>query len=129
MNRRSTDERLRALSLALVRLHRLLLDRERQAWEHRHGPVAAAQLLRLTLEAEEFAWLRPLSGLIAMIDAAVDAREPLLESDVDSLFSTAYRLLKSGEAGIFQAKYHDALQTSPEVVMALAEVSKILGER
>jgi hypothetical protein len=129
MNRRSTDERLRALSGALQRLHALLLDRERQAWERRHGAVAPAQLLRLALEAEEFAWLRPLSGLIAMIDAAIDAREPLLESDVDGLFSTTYRLLKSGEAGVFQAKYHDALQASPEVVMVLAEVSKILGER
>jgi len=118
-------DRLRDLSGRLLRLHRLLLDRERLAYETRHGFVAAGDLFRLVLDDPQFAWLRSLSALIARIDAAVDGDDVLATADVDAAFREVCRLLKAGAGGEFQEKYHDALQRSPEVVMAHADVSKL----
>ena len=117
---------LRELSRRLVRLHRLLLDRERSAYEDRHGAIPPVQVLHLVLHDEQFAWLRTLSMLMAQIDAVVDAGEPLARDDARAAFREAYRLLKSGEGGTFQDKYYGVLQDSPDVVMAHAAVSEVL---
>ncbi len=119
-------ERLRELGAGLVRLHSVLLNRERCAYETRRGPVTPHDLLPLLLHDEHFAWLRSLSTLMAQIDALVDSDEPVVARDAQRLFRETYRLLKSGESGAFQAKYIDALQESPDVVMTHAEVSKLL---
>jgi hypothetical protein len=118
-------DRLRDLSDRLLKLHRVLLDRERATYENRHGSVAAGDLFRLVLDDPQFAWLRSLSALIARIDAAIDSDDPLATEDVDAAFREVYRLLKGGAGGEFQDKYHDALQRSPDVVMAHADVSKL----
>jgi hypothetical protein len=119
-------DRLRDLSTRLLKLHRALLDRERAAYELRHGMVAAGDLFRLVLDDPQFAWLRALSALIARIDDAVDTIDPLTATDVDAAFREVHRLLKGEAAGEFQVKYHEALQESPDVVMAHAQVSKLL---
>jgi hypothetical protein len=119
-------DRLRDLSTRLLRLHGILLDRERRAYEESHGSVASRELLHLLLHDEHFSWLRSLSSMIAKIDEVVDADEPLPPQSVQSAFREAYRLLKSGAGGDFQDKYHLALQDSPDVIMAHAAVSRVL---
>ncbi len=121
-------DRLRALSTRLLTLHGVLLDRERRAYEERHGSVASRELLRLLLYDEHFSWLRALSSMIAKIDEVVDADEPLPPESMRRAFREAYRLLKSGTAGDFQDKYHLALQDSPDVIMAHAAVSRVLSD-
>ena len=60
---------LRAVRQGLVSLHKLLLDRERERFEREHGRIETThQHLQLVLEHPTFAWLRPLSGLIARFD-------------------------------------------------------------
>ena len=120
---------LRELSERLMRLHRLLLDRERLAYEARHGAVPSRELFNLLLYDETFAWLRPLSKMIARIDEVVDATEPPAEHDARRLFQDTHALLKSDAQGAFHAKYRDALQDSPDVIMAHADVSKVLSGR
>lgn len=117
---------LRELSERLLRLHRLLLDRERLAYEERHGAVPSRELFNLLLHDETFAWLRPLSKMIARIDEVVDATEPLAAHDARRLFQDARALLKSDAQDAFHNNYREALQGSPDVVMAHAEVSKLL---
>ena len=119
-------EQLRDLSARLVRLHALLLDRERHVYEERHGPVGSWELLQLLLRDEQFAWLRSLSTLMAQIDAVVDADEPVAAPDAQGLMRDAYRLLSSGESGVFQDKYRAALQESADVVMVHAGVAGML---
>ena len=121
-------DRLRALSTRLLTLHGILLDRERHAYEERHGSVASRELLHLLLHDEQFSWLRSLSSMIANIDAIVDADEPITPESVRGAFREAYRLLKSDEGGDFQVKYHVALQDSPDVIMAHAAVSRVLSD-
>ncbi len=118
---------LRDLSAGLMRLHRLLLDRERALYEDRHGAIPARELFSLVLNDEQFAWLRSLSTLIAQIDEVVDADEAVAPETVQSAFREAHRLLKSGDPSDFRDRYHAALQDSPDIVMAHAGVSKVLG--
>ncbi len=66
---------LRDLSARLLRLHAALLERARRSYEHRHGAVTPRDLLPLLIHDEHFAWLRPLSGMIAGIDEVVDTAE------------------------------------------------------
>jgi hypothetical protein len=119
--------RLRDLSTNLMRLHRLLLDRERGLYEDRHGAIPTRELFSLVLNDEQFAWLRSLSTLIAQIDEVVDADEAVAPETVQSAFREAHRLLKSGDPSEFRDRYHAALQDSPDIVMAHAGVSKVLG--
>ena len=121
-------DRLRDLSARLLRLHGILLDRERRTYEERHGAVASRELLHLLLHDEHFSWLRSLSSMIAKIDEVVDAHEPLPPESLQSAFREAHRLLKSGAGGAFQDKYHLALQDSPDVIMAHAAVSRVLSD-
>ncbi len=111
--------RLRDLSTRLLRLHGILLDRERRAYEERHD---------LLLHDEHFSWLRSLSTMIANIDEIADADDPIPPESVRGAFREAYRLLKSGAGGAFQDKYHAALQDSPDVIMAHAAVSRVLSD-
>jgi len=87
--------------------------------------VAAGDLFRLVLDDPQFVWLRSLSALIARIDAAIDSDEVLTPENVDAAFREVYWLLKGGAGGEFRDKYHEALQRSPDVVMAHADVSKL----
>ena len=118
--------RLRDLSDRLVRLHKTLLDFERAAYEATHGRVrSSGELLELLLHHEQFLWLRSLSGVMARIDEALDdpqAGRP----DVEKFFRETYGLLRSGRGGVFESRYHTALQESPDVVMAHADVVKLL---
>jgi len=118
------EDRLRELHDRLLRLHAALLDRERRAWEAAHGRVTSGRFLQLLIHDDAFAWLRPLSGIIAAIEAALDEDE--LPADVEIFFRDAQRLLRSGESAAFATKYHRALQESPDIVMAHADVVKTL---
>lgn len=122
-------DRLRDLSARLLELHRALLDHERVGYETRHGAVAAGDLFRLLLDDPQFVWLRVLSALIARIDEVVDAEDPLTDADADAAFRAVFQLLKGDAAGEFRDKYHEALQRSPDVVMAHAHVSKLFASR
>lgn len=118
--------RLRELSARLTKLHRVLLDRERRRYEDRRGSIPSGELLHLVMTDPQFAWLRSLSTMIAQIDALVDADDPITEVTFTSVSQGAYRLLRSGGSGEFQLKYRDALQDSPDVVMAHADASRLL---
>jgi hypothetical protein len=119
--------RLQDLRAGLTRLHKTLLEEERAAYEAVHGPVSSGpELLRLLLQAEEFAWLRSLSRMISSIDEALDEME---DSDGDAqterFLRQARGLLRSGGDSPFDTKYREALQRSPDVVMAHAAVVKL----
>jgi hypothetical protein len=121
-------DRLRDLNARLLSLHGVLLDRERRAYEDRHGSVASRELLHLVLYDAQFSWLRSLSGMIASLDELVDAEDPITPESVRIVFREVFRLLKSGEGGDFHAKYIVALQESPDVIMAHAAVSRVLSD-
>lgn len=122
-------QNLRELRNKFLRLHKVLLDTERIAYEQAHGRVSSGELLRLLLEHEQFAWLRRISELVVQIDEMLAADEPVSLDDVQNLITAARTLIAPSEVGNgFTRRYYDALQREPAVVLAHAEVSKLLAE-
>ncbi len=113
---------------ALLRLHKVLLDAERAAYEHVHGQVSSGEMLQLVINHEQFAWLHALSELIVRIDEMLAADEPAAEADGAALLEAARSLLKPSEAGGgFGRKYFDAMQRDPDVVLAHREATSLLS--
>jgi hypothetical protein len=124
-----TRARLRELRGGLLRLHKLLLDAERDAYERGHGRVAAGEMLQLVINDARFAWLRRLSELIVSVDEILYAKDkPAADADARAVVSQARTLLAPADDGSdFAAKYRAALQSDPSVVVAHAEVARALA--
>ena len=124
-------ERLEELRHALLDLHKTLVDSEKVTYEQTVGAIRSpSQFLQLLTTDPWFAWLQPLSQLIVSMDEALDSKEPLTEAAVDASTKEANVLLSPSELGEgFAHHYYDALQRDPDVVIAHAEVMKILGRQ
>jgi hypothetical protein len=123
--------RLQPLRLALLALHKALVDSERVSYEQTIGAISSPNhFLQLLTRDPWFAWLHPLSQLIVAIDEALDEKEPLTTAGIDALVKQARLLLAPSEAGEgFSKHYFDALQRDPDVVLAHAEVAKLFSTR
>ena len=124
-----TRQQLTNIRQVLLRLHKTLLEFERQAYERVHDRISNSyQFLQLVMSDPWFAWLRQLSELIVEMDELLAAREALSESTALALMEQSRMLLTPAESGSeFQRKYFTAKQQSPEVVMAHSEFAKVLG--
>jgi hypothetical protein len=123
--------KLQEIRLALLRLHKTLLDDEREAYERVHDRVENSyEMLRLVMHDPWFAWLHSLSELIVKIDEALDADPPPAEAEAESVIQQLRELTTPNENGAqFQQKYFRALQRSPDAVLAHAETMKVIGNK
>jgi hypothetical protein len=122
---------LAELRLALLDLHKTLVDSERMQYEKTAGAIPSPnQFLQLLIRDPSFAWLHPLSQLIVAMDEALDEKEPLTMAGIDSLMNQTRLLLVASENGAGFAKhYFNALQRDPDVVLAHANAAKLFGAR
>jgi len=120
--------RLRDLRGKLLQLHKVLLDDTRVAYEMDRGRVPSnATLLQLVISDPWFAWLHSLSELVVRIDETVDADSPATDADAATLIDQVEKLLTASETGEgFQRRYYDALQRQPAVVLAHADVRRVI---
>jgi hypothetical protein len=119
---------LRDLRNKLLHLHKLLLDTERITYEQVRGRVSSGELLQLVIDHEQFAWLHRISELIVQIDEMLQADEPVSGDDIQHLIAYTRTLLTPSEVGnAFERKYYNAFQREPGVVLAHAEVTKLLA--
>jgi hypothetical protein len=121
--------RLKDLREALLQLHKTLMDSEKAAYEAVFGTISSSQkFLDLLMRDPWFAWLHSISELIVLMDEAMEAEEPpLTAADATRLTEQVRALLKTSENGVgFPKHYFDALQRDPDVVMAHADVARIL---
>jgi hypothetical protein len=121
-------ERLEELRQAVLALHKALVDSERVTYEATVGPIQSPNhFLQLLTGDPWFAWLQPLSQLIVSMDEAQDPREELSAAVVEALARQTRLLLTPSESGEgFARHYYDALQRDPDVVIAHADVVKLL---
>jgi hypothetical protein len=124
-------QHLTDLRLALLRLHKALIDSERVAYEKTVGQIQSPNhFLQLLTTDPWFAWLHPFSQLIVAMDEAMDAEEPLTLAKVDALAQQTKLMLVASENGEgFSGHYYDVLQRDPDVVLAHSEVMKFLKPR
>lgn len=76
---------IEAVSHTLRELHALLITRARAKYERERGPVGGpGAFLHLLMNDAEFAWLRPMSSLIADVDHFTSKARDELGADVPS---------------------------------------------
>jgi hypothetical protein len=125
----SARRRLGELHGALLRLHKVLLDAERAAYERDHGRVTAAKMLDLAINDQQFAWLRRISELIVRIDEITDSEVPTAAEDAKQALAYARSLLAPNQSGnAFEKKYDDVLQLEPDAVLVHRQVIAILSD-
>ena len=120
--------RLRATRLYLLEWHKALVDAERERYERMHGRVENAhQMLHLVIQDPWFAWLHSLSELVVRIDETIETDSPATDADAAALINEVEKLLTASENGEgFHRRYYDALQRQPAVVMAHADVRRVI---
>lgn len=127
---KNRDLYLDNLFRALLRLHKALLDDERVSYERVHGRIPSnGAFLQLALNDAWFAWLRPLSQLIAKLDELSESNDPAPRAAIPALLASVRTLLIPTEEGEgFGRQYYDALQRSPDVVLEHAAVGALLRQ-
>jgi hypothetical protein len=121
-------EKLLALRLALLRLHKTLLNMERREYERVNGHVTAGELFRLVIDHPQFAWLHNISEFVVRLDEALAAEAPITPQDTSSAIVLARKMFAPSESGdAFQKKYFDAIQLDPAVVMEHADLARLFA--
>ena len=121
-------QRLREVRAALLRLHKALLDSERDVYEQFHGRIRSnGEFFQLVLEDEWFSWLRPFSQFIVEIDEALSAKEPITLDRANELLDEVRSLVSPAEEGTNrEQRYYQAIQRDPGIALMHAEVSRWL---
>jgi hypothetical protein len=121
-------EKLVTLRLALLRLHKTLLDMERREYERVHGKVNTGELFRLVIDHEQFAWLHNISEFVVRLDESLTGEVPVSPEDTRSAIMLARKMFAPSESGDgFQKRYFDAIQRDPAVVMEHAELARVFA--
>lgn len=125
------QQRLSDVRTALLGLHKALLDSERASYEQVFGKIGSPfQFLQLVTTDPWFAWLRPVTQLIAAMDESLDAGEPLTAAGVEALVDRARTLLAPSTDGEgFSRHYDEALQRDPDVVFAHAAIARLMRKK
>ena len=121
--------RLDAVAHALRPVHKALVDLVQADYEGRHGPVhGPLHLFKLVTGDPFFAWLLPLSALMAEVDELYDQKEPVAPEAVQALRATIEELIGfQGEAPApdrFVSRYLEILQENPDVVLLHARLRR-----
>jgi catechol 2,3-dioxygenase len=126
----ATRTRLREMRVRLLNLHKVLLEDAKVAYEMDRGSVgSSAALLQLVINDPWFAWLHPLSELVVRIDETLQADAPAFEADGLALLEQVTQLISPERApNEFARRYFEALQRQPAVIVAHAEVRRILKQ-
>src|SRR5260370_7833572 len=107
-------EKVITLRLALLRLHKTLLEMERRDYEREHGHVNTGELFRLVVDHAQFAWLHNISEFVVRIDETLAAKEPVTPEYTSVAFSLARKMFVPTESGdTFQKKYFVPIQRDP----------------
>jgi hypothetical protein len=106
------------LHTRLLELHKALVDVEREGYERARGRMTDGEFLKALIDDPAFAWLAPLTKLIAQIES--DEVTPEYRAQVKTL-------LRPDELGLaFQRRYHEILQRSPDALVAHGAVMRVL---
>lgn len=123
-------QRLRELRLAILRLHKAMLDSERVLYEQFYGRIRTnSEFFQLVIADDWFSWLRPISQFVVQIDDVIFSKEPVALEQVNTLFEEARVLLQPAENGTTLEKgYFRSIQRDPDIALMHADVAKLLSQ-
>lgn len=120
-------ERLKNARNILLKLHKSMLDLEREMYEGIHGKQTAGEFLNLLLEDEDFSWLRKFSMLIVEIDEMFAQKEEISAEMIDANLKKVKELAQMDEPDeYFRAKYQFALQRDPNAAGLHSQLKQVL---
>lgn len=120
-------EKLKNARNILIKLHKTLIDIEREMHEGIHGALNATDFLNLLLEDEDFAWLRKFSMLIVEIDEMFALKEKVKPEMVDANLKKVKELVEMSDTDeYFRAKYAFALQRDPDAAGLHSQLKLLL---
>ena len=117
--------RLDGMRNDLLRVHRGLLEAERNRYEKQHGRIANNSVfLQLVINDPWFEWLRPMAQMVLFIDERTsDKKQPLGCVEAVALFEQSLGLLKADDRGDhFQRLFFQSIQSSPELALLVRDV-------
>ena len=113
---------LESVRRPLLRLHKALLEAERVGYEREHGRIAnGGALLQLVIGDPWFAWLRPMSGLIVLIDEHLEAKDERPADEGPGLVEQVRVVAQTDE------RMQRMIQDHPAVALACKDVSRIVS--
>ncbi len=120
---------LKEARLQLLKLHKQLVDVERENYENEHGQITSGYFLNLLVDDKNFSWLRKFSTLIVEIDEMLDLDNDYTENMLEKQFAEMRKLLNLENADEeFKAKYQNALQNNAEIAGKHGELKSLLAK-
>ena len=121
-------EKLKKTRNILLKLHKSMLDLEREMYEGIHGKLNATDFLNLLLEDEDFAWLRKFSMLIVEIDEMFAQKDAIPSEMIDANLVKVRELVEMTEPDeYFRAKYQFAIQRDPNSAALHSQLKTLLA--
>ncbi len=120
---------LKESRLRLLRLHKLLVDIERDSYEKRNGKITGGQFLNLLLTEQDFQWLRKFSILIVDIDEMFDLDDGFDEVMIERHLSEMRKIVefKTPDAE-FNDKYRSFLEHRSDAADKNSEIKMLLSD-
>jgi hypothetical protein len=123
-------EKLKNARNLLLKMHKSMVDLEREMYEGIHGNLQSGEFLNLLLEDEDFGWLRRFSMLIVEIDVMFDLKEGFTSEMIDANLRKVRELVEMDESDdYFRAKYQFALQRDANVAGLQSQLKNLLSQR
>jgi hypothetical protein len=110
-----------SLHRALLALHKAVLAAERENLERVHGRLSSSAFLQIVSDPVRYGWLKPFSELILAFEEAEEERAP-----AEELRERTRDLLLPPQKTPFGRRYLSLMQREPALVLAHAEVAKLL---
>lgn len=111
----------------MLKLHKALVDCERENYVAFNGPVTPTEFLSQLLENPDLAWLRRFSTLLVDIDEMFAQKDGFTEEAIDAHLAAMNSIITiSDEAEHFRYKYEIALHSDPDAAALHAELKKVL---
>jgi hypothetical protein len=122
-------EKLKNARNILLKLHKSMIDIEREMYEGLNGPVTPAQFVTLLMEDDDLGWLRKFSILIVEIDEMFASKDGVDDALVDASLQKVTELANLSEPDdYFRNKYQFALQRSPDSAGLHSQLKKVLAD-
>ncbi len=121
---------LKEARLQLLKLHKILVDNERETFEKNNGQVTSGHFLNVLINDKNFEWLKKFSSLIVQIDEMFDLDDGVSANMIEDQFLQMKNLLElTNSDDEFRAKYTKVLQNDPEIQDKHQQLIKILSRK
>jgi hypothetical protein len=126
------EERIKLLKearLQMLRLHKSLIDIERENFERTRGQITSGQFLNMLLNEKDLEWLRKFSTLIVEIDEMLDLDDGFNDQMIEKQFSQMRSLMNLQSADEdFNERYRNAMQNNVEIAGKHKDLKNLLAE-